>query len=97
MSLLGGYVDTHSVTSFCFSLSSTKQSNSGIGKVKSFTLNATKKPILSKKELERQKLMEDREAEAVVLQQFVDTFEKPATNRISFVKGSDFNAGNGSG
>ena len=52
---------------------------------------------MTKKDAERQKLLEEKEAEAAVLKQFVETFEKPASTGISFVKGSTYNAGNGTG
>ena len=46
---------------------------------------------LTKKELEKQKLIEEKEAEAAVLQQFVETFEKANTGLKTFVKGTTIN------
>lgn len=50
-----------------------------------------RKSTLSKKDLERQKLIEEKEKEAEVLQQFVETFEKPNTGLKTFVKGTTIN------
>lgn len=57
--------------------------------MKSSSIN--RKPPLSKKELEKQKLIEEKEAEALALQQFVETFEKPSTGLKTFIKGSTIN------
>ena len=51
----------------------------------------SRKSNLSKKDLEKQKLIEEKEKEAEVLQQFVETFEKPNTGLKTFVKGTTIN------
>ena len=51
----------------------------------------SRKTTLSKKDLEKQKLIEEKEKEAEVLQQFVETFEKPNTGLKTFVKGTTIN------
>lgn len=45
----------------------------------------------TKKEIEKQKLIEEKEAEAAVLQQFVETFEKPNSGVKTFVRGTTIN------
>lgn len=60
--------------------------------MKAFNLNVKGRVGLSKKELEKQKLAEEKAAEAEALKQFVDTFERPSTG-ISFVKSGVINAG----
>ncbi|KAK4336982.1 hypothetical protein RND71_044172 [Anisodus tanguticus] len=58
--------------------------------MKAFNIQ-NRKTSLSKKELEKQKLIEEKEAEAAVLQQFVETFEKPEAGIKTFVKGDTIN------
>ena len=57
--------------------------------------SSNRKPPLTKKELEKQKLIEEKEAEAAVLQQFVETFEKPNPGIKTFVKGATINGPSG--
>lgn len=63
--------------------------------MKSTSSTFNRKPTLSKKELEKQKLIEEKQAEAAVLQQFVETFEKPNTGIKTFVKGTTINGPSG--
>jgi len=61
----------------------------GIREMKSSSIN--RKPPLTKKELEKQKLIEEKRAEEIALQQFVETFEKPNSGIKTFIKGSTIN------
>ena len=63
--------------------------------MKAFSLSGSKKPLLSKKELEKQRKAEEDAAAAEAYQEFVKTFEQPSAKAKVFVKGSVFQPGSG--
>lgn len=64
--------------------------------MKAFSLGGSKKPVVSKKELEKLKKEEDAAAALEAYEQFVRTFEQPSSAKAKvFVKGSVIHPGSG--
>lgn len=63
--------------------------------MKAFSLTGSKKPLTSKKDLEKIKKAEDDAAAAEAYEEFIKTFEQPTSKSKMFIKGSVINPGSG--